>query len=293
MKHVTYMAVIAMLLLSCNTSEEKPVVQDVTPDSAATSGYLNKAEDEDRIAAPGAPQVGTAKFTPPQIIRDDWEKKIIKTAEVTLELKDYSQYNQKLHAGLKAYGAYVASEEQTSSPERIANQLVIKVPVAQFDDLVNSFSGEGITLLQKKISAEDVTEEVVDTKARMASKKQVRDRYLELLKQARNMKEVLEVQQEINSIQEEIESAEGRVGYLSHQSAYSTIHLNYFEYLNGATPQQSPGFLLRITDGFRTGITAMGNLLVLLATIWPLWVAVLVALVWMRRKKQAADKPAV
>jgi hypothetical protein len=45
------------------------------------------------------------------------------------------------------------------------------------------------------------------------------------------MKEILQVQQEINSIQEQMESASGRINYLSHQSAYSTIHLQYFQYL--------------------------------------------------------------
>ena len=64
-----------------------------------------------------------------------------------------------------------------------------------------------------KISTEDVTGEVVDTRARMEAKKQMRDRYLALLKQARNMKEILEVQTEINTIQEDIESASGRVGF--------------------------------------------------------------------------------
>jgi hypothetical protein len=289
MKHVLmYMALMAMALVSCNKGKEKSVVQDIRLDSSVRSGDQNKVAMEDRMSEP-PPQVAISKFTPPQIIREDWDKKIIKTAEVTLELKDYSSYNQKLHTGLKAYGAYIANEEQASSPERIVNEITIKVPVAQFDNLINSFSGEGITLLQKKISSEDVTEEVIDNRSRMEARKQVRERYLGLLKQARNMKEVLEVQKEINSIQEEIESAEGRVGYLNHQSAYSTIHLQYFQYLNGATPQQTPGFLVKLTDGFKTGYRALGNLLVLLVSIWPLLVAILLVLAWIRRRKTASE----
>jgi len=291
MKHVlSYMAVTAMLLMSCNKGEQKnPVVQDIQFE-AQNSADQNKARSEDSVAFSAAPpqQAEITKFTPPRIVRDDWDKKIIKTAEVTLELKDYFSYNKQLHAGIKAYGAYIASEEQTSSPDRTANEITIKVPVDQFDNLVNSFSGEGITVLQKKINSEDVTEEVVDTKSRMEAKKQVRDRYLQLLKQAKNMKEILEVQNEINSIQEDIESAAGRVGYLSHQSSYSTIHLHYFQYLNGVTPQQTSGFLVQVKEGFQIGIKSLGSLLVLLVTIWPLLLGVLLVFVWIRKRKQPA-----
>ena len=80
-------------------------------------------------------------------------------------------------------------------------------------------------LNEKKITSEDVTTEVIDTRSRLEAKKQVRLRYLDLLKQAKNMEEILSVQSEINGIQEQIESAAGRMEYLQHSSSFSTIHL--------------------------------------------------------------------
>ena len=59
------------------------------------------------------------------------------------------------------------------------------MPVDKFDELVNSFAGENTKLVEKNIATEDVTGEVVDTRAKAGGKKQVRDRYLELLKQAK------------------------------------------------------------------------------------------------------------
>jgi hypothetical protein len=52
----------------------------------------------------------------------------------------------------------------------------------------------------------------------MEARKKVRDRYIELLKQAKNMSEVLQVQNEINNTQVEVEGAAGRI-------ACSVIHL--------------------------------------------------------------------
>ncbi len=293
MKHMIYMAVIAMLLSACNSGARQQAEAKDTALAAYIPGDQNKAESPDGLYDKQLPPpVKISQFTPPQVTHADWDKKIIRTAEITLELKDYASYNQRLHEGLKAYGAYIVSEEQASSTERIANEVTIRVPVGQFDKLVSSFSGEGISLLQKKIHAEDVTAEAIDTRSRMESRKQVRDRYLQLLQQARNMKEVLEMQKEINSIQEDIESAAGRVGYLDHQSAYSTIHLSYFQYLHGATPQEGMGLAAQLKESFYSGIRALGNLLVLLVSIWPLLLAVLLVIRWMRRSKQpAGNKP--
>src|SRR6266498_801444 len=216
----------------------------------------------------------------------DWDKKIIKTAHVTLELKDYNTYNNMLHGKLKSFGAYIAQEQQSETDEQISSDITIKVPVDKFDDLMNSLSGDGVKLLEKNISTEDVTGEVVDTKSRIEAKQQARLRYLELLKQAKNMNEILQVQNEINSIQEEIESASARVNYLVHVSAYSTINLRYFQYLNGLTSKDvEPNFLTRLNEAFDTGASVIINLALFFISIWPLVIAATVLIIYFKRTR--------
>jgi len=85
------------------------------------------------------------------------------------------------------------------------------------------------------------------------------------------MEETLQVQGEINRIQEEIEAASGRVEYLSHQSAFSTINLTFYQPVNGFKPvDTSTLFLTRLDNAFKTGSDWVADLLVGLITIWPL-----------------------
>lgn len=201
----------------------------------------------------------------------DWDKKLIKTADLSIELKDYAAFNNTTHNRLKAYGAYIAEEHQSQSDYKMANEIIIKVPVNQFDNLLNNLPGEGIKIVEKNIASQDVTAEVMDTKARLEAKKQVRLKYLDLLKQAKNMSEILEVQNEINQIQEQIESGTGRIYFLQHQSAYSTINLKYFQYLtpNGAD-EDHPDFFSRLSKAFKTGGSLILDLFLFLVSIWPL-----------------------
>jgi len=288
MKRITlYMAVIAVLLFSCNTGGYQK--EKTTPANGKAGINTTYEKTGDQNKADPARGIRFEETDQPKNISShiDWDKKIIKTAEVSLELKNYAAYNQKIHNGLRAYGAYIAAEEQNFSDERSANTIVIKVPVEQFENLLNSFAGDSVKVLQKKISSVDVSSEMVDTKSRIEAKKQMRDRYLELLKQAKNMKEILEVQQEINSIQEQIESAGGRVNYLSHQSAYSTIHLQYFQYLNpdNSSGSTNTGYLVKLKESFHIGISVIGNLFILIVTLWPVIIAGLLGIFFWKRKK--------
>lgn len=167
------------------------------------------------------------------------------------------------------------------------------MPVDQFENLLNSFSGAGITMLEKNISTNDVTGEVVDIKARAEAKKQVRDRYLELLKQAKTMKDILAVQQDLNALQEDIESATGRAGYLVHQAAYSTINLNYFQLLKPGGEEENPSsFFGDLKTALKESFGLIGKLVLFLTYTWPLWIAAAgLFFLYKRRKQWSARKP--
>lgn len=229
----------------------------------------------------------------PEKKQEDWDKKIVKTATLNLEVKDYKIYYNRLREKLRGLGGYIAQEDQTESDYKIENAVVIKVPVDQFDNALAELNGDGDKLNEKKISSQDVTGEYVDTKSRLEAKKQVRLRYLDLLKQARNMEEILNVQSEINDIQEEIEAAAGRIDYLSHAAAYSTINLTYYQVLNASAKNtDNPGIGAKITSAFKQGWGWIVDLFVGLVSIWPLFVLLFILVIIYRRTKTQKVKAA-
>jgi len=247
----------------------------------------------DTIAAPQEGPGKTKQNQQTPLIKQDWDKKIIKTANLNLEVKDYNVYNSSLREKLKQFGGYIAQEEQSQSEYKIEDILTIKIPVDQFDDAVNNISSNVKELNEKKITSEDVTTEVIDTRSRLETKKQVRLRYLDLLKQARNMEEILSVQSEINGIQEQIESAAGRMEYLQHSSSFSTIHLTFYQVLNGAAiDSDKPTFSTRITNAFRFGWNWIGELSIGIVSIWPLLLAVVGIFIFYKRANRSKPKQA-
>lgn len=252
----------------------------LTVDSTATAGSSQNFEEqqkpEDQKQKQQLPKQHQQQPSNQPAANPDWDRKIIKTATLNVEAEKYEKYYTVLRECVKNVGGYIAGEDQSQSDYKLENAVTIKVPVARFDEAMNVLaSGTGKDkVVERKITSQDVTGEVVDTKSRMEAKRQVRLRYLELLNQAKTMEDILKVQDEINGIQEEIEMGTGRVNYLNHASAYSTIQLTFFQVLNpSAEEPKDPSFATRIWYAFEKGWDFIKNIMIALITIWPLWLA--------------------
>jgi hypothetical protein len=267
-------ALLLCIVFACNNASKNEMA---AADIARLSKKLDKTEEiatynEDQPAPPpGGNKQQQNPQQPNTTVNMDWEKKIIKNADLNLEVTDYNAYNQQVHASVKQWGGYVAQETQQASEYKKENTITVKVPVDQFDNIVQSLTSGKEKVLVKKITSEDVTGEVVDTRARMEAKRQIRERYMDLLKQARNMEEILQVQNVINDIQLQIESATGRINYLTHASAFSTIQLTFFQVIDAnAVNVKDPTFGQRVLDSLKNGLSWVGELLLLVLNLWPL-----------------------
>lgn len=283
MKKILFLLFTFAILAACNNSstgsKDELATQDLKLEEPPAPKLPKRNGFNKLIEKVGTDSTGTSSqlilqgSTPNQSA--DWDKKIIKTAYLKLEVKKIKVYVDIVHNAAKQHGGYVANEEQNQSEEKIESTISIKVPVEQFESLMNQLPNGAEKIVEKRITTEDVTGEVVDTKSRLQAKAQMRLKYLEFLKHSKNMEDVLKVQSEINNIQEEIESASGRINYLSHQSAYSTINLTFYQPLSGFTPNNNPGFFTRSITAFKSGFHFIAELIIGLIAIWPIFVLVI------------------
>ncbi len=302
MKLILAVLIATLLFISCKDKNSKDSIQNLSakvefmeikaPENEGDkefSGFLSDSTGKPQSEEPKSKR----QISQAAVVNPDWDKKIIKTALLNIEIVEYNRYNTSLREKVKQLGGYVAQEEQTQSEYKIENILIIKIQVDQFDNAVTQLSADVKKLNEKKITSQDVTAEVVDTKSRLEAKKQVRLRYLDLLKQAKNMEEVLNVQSEINGIQEEIESAAGRINYLQHSSALSTINLTFYQVINAtAKDSDKPSYSTKISDAFSVGWKWIGELFVIFVSIWPLLLLTFVVYIFYRKMRKPKMKQA-
>jgi cell division protein ZapA (FtsZ GTPase activity inhibitor) len=137
---------------------------------------------------------------------------------ITVTLPDST--NARLTDIANKYDGYVVTIGNHKSTIRVkSNQLKLAV-----DDI--SKLGK---ITYKRISGEDVTDRYVDFQIRLENAKKARERYLELLEKAENVEAALKVEKELERLNGEIDSLEGRLKQLMHLSDYSTITISIEE----------------------------------------------------------------
>lgn len=198
------------------------------------------------------------------------ERKLLKEGEVAFETDDPNKTIKKIYEAVKKHEGYIASEEESNEGGKISTSLSIRVPSEQFDNLVSDISRGVERFDRKNIDVKDVTEEFIDVEARLKTKKEVELRYIELLKQAKNVTEILETEKQIGVLRGEIESMEGRLKYLSDRVAYSTLQVKFYKKIPNRTR-----FGKEFGESFRNGWDNLMAFLILLTNLWPFMLIIL------------------
>lgn len=210
------------------------------------------------------------------------ERKLIQSVDMQFEVKDLEASTSKIKKAIKQYGGFISDMHQDSRGYSMNNSLAVRLPSQHLDAFTELIESESIFTDHKKINADDVTEEFVDISARMKTKKEVRDRYIAILRdRAENVSEVLDAEEKIRRIQEEIESIEGRLKYINDRVAYSTVQLNFYqktEYIAQKSTIYEKSFFTKAMEGFSNGFEMIQLLILAFINIWPIAIIAIVTI---------------
>ncbi len=199
-----------------------------------------------------------------QKTEDAVERKLLKTGHITFESNNLQATKKQVLESIANNKGYVAADQEYKSSGRVSNSLTIRVPASNFDKLVAETTNGISRFDQKKIEVRDVTEEFVDTEARLKAKKELEARYLQLLKKANSVTELLEVEKQLGELRGKIESVEGRLKYLESKVSFATLHLTFYQQV----PKET-AFGIEFKNGFRNGWNNLIHFLLFLVNIWP------------------------
>ncbi|UZR93586.1 DUF4349 domain-containing protein [Chondrinema litorale] len=283
----TYIIFLLSILVSCQLEQSR---QETFSTEAKVAESALAFEDESYDDAEFARSISNKQeqnqSPSPQ------EKKLIKTADIRYQVIDIEACYEKVKKLVADSNAVIFTSNQENYSYQVSYNLVIRVENKKFEGLVESLVSYADFVNSKQINTQDVTEEFVDISARLNAKKKIEERYLEILKQAKSIEEILEVEKKLGEIREEIDATEGRLRYLSNQVSLSTIRLSFYQTIEQENTAITPGFLSRIGKGLNSGWDIFLDFIVSLSYIWPFIILAIIAfyiikaLIKRRRKKK-------
>lgn len=272
---------LSVALFSCQQAAEKSASADSS--SVMMRGASEEAYDAPENAETAPPPADASLPNAPQTHAPRY---IIHTAHLRIQVKDVKAALPRVERLIKRYGGYTGQTSFANDAYQTSGSVVIRVPAARFDSLLNALEGEAAFVSSRTTGAEDITEEYVDIEIRLAAKKLVRDRYVDILRnKARTVEEVLKAEEAIRVIQEEIEAKEGRLRYLKDQVAMSTINLELYQEVayRPEPPALRDSLWSRLGRALRGGGGLAVDFVVGLAYLWPLLLLLGVLYAYRRR----------
>ena len=191
-------------------------------------------------------------------------RKWVITMSLTAETENLTDAMGLLAEKIQASGGYVESQSisgtAVNSGRSPSAYITVRVPADQLDSFVEDVSGM-TNVVSSSRYVEDITLSYTDTEGRVKALKTEEARLLELMEQAQNMSDLLEIEARLTEVRYQLENYTSTLRLYDNQVDYATVELRVTE-VEKYTPAEEPGFWAKITQGLSQSIVDLGRAIV-------------------------------
>jgi hypothetical protein len=251
-------------------------------------------QDAKQVALESSEQDGRRTDDLQTPVESAMQKKIIRDGSMRIEVGDISKAKQFVDTVITRYQGRASGEQYESNDYQATYYLKIRIAAGRLDSLIADLEKIEGSVVNKSLQARDVTEEYIDLETRMTNKRSYLEQYRQLLKTSKSTEDILKISERMRQIEEELESVEGRLRYLSDQVALSTLELHLYQTRDYKyKPDRRIDFIERFKESVSDGWHGFVTFLLLLVRLWPFIIALvgLVLLLRLRPRKQKPEDP--
>lgn len=249
---------VTVLFAGCGAQSTEAVKDsmDFFADNGSASGGATAPEMESAESLSGSTQK-TDAVTPQN-------QKLIRKIWLEAETEDMDTLLSGVEKRISELGGYVENREVRNGSKysgythRYAS-LTIRIPADKLDSFVTDVS-EQANIVSNRESADDITLSYVATESRMKTLETEQTRLLELLSAAKDMKEILQIEERLMDVRTELEEVTSQLRVMDNQVNYGTVYLDLDEVREYTEVEEEPdGFFARIGKGFMKSLKNMGD----------------------------------
>lgn len=192
--------------------------------SLGSSAGSETFQDKEETASSGAPTTDGHK--PRGYII---QPSIIKEADLTVRVESSEKAEKEIQKMAKQIGGFIEDSNFDSDNNASASSSIrLRVPVMKFDDAIARIATLG-EVQSKNIRGKDITAQNVDLEARLKNITAQEERYRQILREAKRVGEIIEIQDRLVEVRSEIESMQSQQKTLLQLAEYSTIAVTFIQ----------------------------------------------------------------
>jgi hypothetical protein len=145
------------------------------------------------------------------------DRKLVRTSSFDLLVKYPAESAEKIRSLTERVGGFLVKSQTNGAQDATNVSLTIRVPAAHFAEVRTEIRKLGLRVESEQMQAEDVTRQYVDQQAHLRNLRAQEAQYLTILKQAKTVKDTLDVSEKLNGVRGEIEQQQAEFEVLSKQ----------------------------------------------------------------------------
>ncbi len=192
-------------------------------------------------------------------------RKLIRTASLDVETKQYDEMIVNLENKIKTLGGYIENMNNYNGSiyadrQSRSSNITARIPAAKLDEFIGSV-GEVANITRRSESVQDVTLNYVDMDSHKKMLQEEEDRLLEFLDKAETIEEIITLEERLTTVKYQLESMESQLRTYDNQIDYSTVNINISEvvdYTEIPDPEPELTPLQRMSKGFMSSLRSVG-----------------------------------
>jgi chromosome segregation ATPase len=230
----------------------------------------------------------TSSYAPDESDSAGIDRKIVKNGYMTLEVNDITEAIVSITGVANGLGGYVVSSNKQGDQDITYGQISIRVQSDRFDTAFDQLRKLAVNVPNESTSSQDVTEQYTDLQAQLRNLEATEAQYLELLKKAEKVEDILAVQRELSNVRGQIEQIKGRIQYLDRTSDMALIEVSLQKTKPiGGTGWSALETLKSAVRGLAGFGKALANIAIWLVIFSPVWIIILVVVLYFTRWRKA------
>ncbi len=190
-------------------------------------------------------------------------RKWVITMSISMETEDLDSTLSQISKKIQSLGGYAESQSVSGTSSAGSGRyayLTVRIPAEQADEFAADVSGmTNVTSSSRNV--EDITLSYSDTEGRVTALETEQTRLLELMEQAENMSDLLEIEERLTEVRYQLENYTSALRLYDNQVNYATVNLRITQ-VEKYTPVQERSFWEKVTDGLSDSIADLGQIIV-------------------------------
>lgn len=194
------------------------------------------------------------------------EQKLIRKIWLETETDNMDPLLTGINQRITELGGYVESRNVYNgsqySGRRYRNaELTVRIPADKLDEFVQHVENN-TNITSNRETAEDITLTYVAIESRMTALQTEEQRLLELLAEAKDMDDLLQIEDRLTQVRTELEQVKSQLQVYDNQVSYGTVYLTVKEVTEYTVVEEPETVWERIGSGFTNSLKKLGNFFV-------------------------------